>query len=36
MTNTAPAGAKVITLDFMITKGTVWIDDVEITEVKKQ
>lgn len=36
MTNTAPPGAKKITLDFMITKGTVWIDDVEITEVKTQ
>ena len=33
LTNTAPPGAKVITLDLMITKGTIWIDDVEIIEV---
>jgi carbohydrate binding protein with CBM4/9 domain len=36
MTNTAPPGAKEITLDFMITKGTIWVDDVEITEVSGQ
>jgi len=36
MINKAPLGSKVITLDFMITKGTVWIDDVEIIEVSDQ
>ncbi len=36
MTNTAPLGAKEITLDLMLTKGTIWIDDVEITEVSNQ
>ena len=36
LTNIAPPGAKVITLDLMITKGTVWVDDVEITELSDQ
>jgi hypothetical protein len=30
----APPDAKEITLDFLLTKGTIWIDDVEITEVE--
>jgi hypothetical protein len=30
----APADAKEITLDFLLTKGTIWVDDVEITEVE--
>lgn len=34
LTTIAPPGANEITLDFMLTKGTVWIDDVEITEVE--
>lgn len=29
----APADAQEITLDFLMTNGTVWIDDVEITEI---
>ena len=34
LTTVAPPAAKQITLDFLLTKGTVWIDDVEITEVE--
>jgi len=34
LTTVAPPDAKEITLDLMLTKGTVWIDDVEITEVE--
>jgi len=30
---TAPASAQEITLDFLFTKGAVWIDDVQIFEV---
>jgi len=30
---TAPEGAKKIAFDFILTKGTVWIDDIEIREV---
>jgi hypothetical protein len=33
LTTVAPADAKEITLDLLLTNGTVWIDDVEITEV---
>ena len=33
MTTVAPPDAQEITLDFLITNGTVWIDDVEISEV---
>jgi hypothetical protein len=34
LTTIAPADAKEITIDFLLTKGTVWIDDLEITEVE--
>ncbi len=34
ITTLAPPGANEITLDFLLTKGTIWIDDVQITEVK--
>jgi hypothetical protein len=34
LTTIAPPDAKEITLGFLLTKGTVWIDDVEITEVE--
>ena len=30
---TAPPGSKDITLDFMFTKGTVWLDDIEVEPV---
>lgn len=30
---TAPAGAKNLIFDFILTKGTVWIDDIEIRQV---
>jgi hypothetical protein len=34
LTTIAPPDAKEITIDFLLTKGTVWIDDVEITEIE--
>jgi len=34
LTTIAPPTAKQITVDFLLTKGSVWIDDVEITEVE--
>lgn len=34
LTTVAPPGAEEITVDFLLTKGTVWIDDIEITEVE--
>ena len=34
LTATAPPNADEITLDFLLTNGTIWIDDVEITEVE--
>jgi len=34
LTTIAPPTAKQITLDFLLTKGTLWIDDVEITEIE--
>ncbi len=33
LTGTAPPNADVITLDFLFTNGTVWLDDVVIKEV---
>lgn len=33
LTTVAPPDAKEVTLDFLMTNGTVWIDDVEITEI---
>jgi len=33
LTTVAPADAKEITLDLLLTNGTVWLDDVEITEI---
>jgi hypothetical protein len=32
-TTTAPASAQEITLDFLLTKGAIWIDDIQIFEV---
>ncbi len=34
LTTIAPPDANELTLDFLLTKGTVWIDDVEITELE--
>jgi len=34
LTSTAPADAEEITLQIMLTKGTIWIDDVSVTPVK--
>lgn len=34
LTTTAPPDANEITVDFLLTKGTVWIDDLEIIEVE--
>lgn len=34
LTTVAPLDAKEITVDFLLTKGTIWIDDLEITEVE--
>ena len=33
LTTVAPSDAQEITLDFLMTNGSVWIDDVEITEI---
>jgi len=34
LTTTAPPDVKEITIDFLLTKGTVWVDDLEITEAE--
>jgi len=34
LTTVAPPDATEITVDFLLTKGTIWIDDLEITEVE--
>ncbi|MFO7838157.1 MAG: hypothetical protein R6X08_01500 [Desulfosalsimonadaceae bacterium] len=36
LTSTAPSGARALTLKILLTKGTVWIDDVSITPVPDQ
>lgn len=33
VSSTAPEGANEVTLDFLLTNGIIWIDDVEITQV---